>query len=91
MLNGKQPLELPPKSTRDKETSREVRADQVIGINSRDNTFPWDEECSGGYKHCGGYFPLCCDGFICLKPLTPWDVRNGFKRCWPHYFQDDEE
>ncbi|XP_053383303.1 uncharacterized protein LOC128549775 [Mercenaria mercenaria] len=70
--------------------SRDLRADHVIGINSRDNSLPWDKECSGGYDHCGGYFPLCCEGFVCLKPLTPWDKKHGFVRCWPDYFQEFE-
>ena len=45
-----------------------------------------DEDCSGGYDHCGGYFPDCCEGFACWKPLTDWDRRYGFNRCWPNYF-----
>jgi hypothetical protein len=71
--------------------ARAVRADTIIGINSRDRSLPWEEDCSSGYKLCGGYFPMCCESFVCLKPLTPWDRKNGFNRCWPHYFQDDAD
>lgn len=50
------------------------------------STHTIDNYCSGGYSHCGGYFPLCCEGFACWKPLTSWDKRYGFNRCWPDYF-----
>ncbi|KAL4218048.1 C-type lectin domain 17 [Mactra antiquata] len=71
--------------------SRDSREDHYINFNSRGGGFPWDEECARGYTHCEGYFPLCCERYVCLKPLTNWDKRNGLKRCWPDYFQTTNE